>query len=64
MYDNAEFWTEDRCIQQRTCLHNVFLNPAKFPKADSEALWHQIVELEAHMLTAFPTVKTMRALTT
>ena len=62
-YSDAEFWTEDRCIQQRSAFLNVLLNLDKFPRADEAALWAQVEALEAHMLVTFATVRTMRALT-
>jgi hypothetical protein len=62
-YDNAEFWTEERCIQQRAAFLNVLLNLDQFPKANEAALWAQVEALEAHMLTTFATVRTMQVLT-
>ncbi len=62
-YSNSEFWTEDRCIQQRAAILNVLLNTKKFPHANEQALWSQIETLEEHMLTTFATVRTMRVLT-
>lgn len=63
MYENADFWTEDRCIQQRKAFLNVLLNIDKFPKASEATLWRQVEEIEEHMLATFATVKTMKALT-
>ncbi len=62
-YSNTEFWTEDRCIQQRAAFLNVLLNLDKFPKASEAKLWKDVEAIEAHMLTAFATVRTMLVLT-
>ena len=63
IYDNAEFWTEDRCISQRRAFLNVVLNLDKFPKADEATMWQQIEEIESHMLASFGTVRVLRELT-
>lgn len=62
-YSDERFWTEDRCHRQRDALLNIVNNPAKFPKANLDNVWRQIEELEIHMLTAFLTPRTFRAVT-
>jgi hypothetical protein len=62
-YENAEFWTEDRCITQRRAFLNVVLHLDEFPKADEKQLWAQIEEIEAHMLATFATVRVLQELT-
>lgn len=63
IYDNAEFWTEDRCICQRRAFLNVLLNLDKFPQANEAAMWRQVEEIEEHMLANFATVRVLHELT-
>lgn len=60
--ENPEFWTEARCIQQRSRLLNVLLHPEQFPRADDAALWRQIEALEEYMLRTHATERTLRVL--
>ena len=60
--ESPEFWTEERCINQRAAFLNVLLHPEQFPKANHDALWRQIEQIEEYMIATHATERTMRVL--